>query len=345
MNGIRSVLIPAVLAMAVTACFAAIVPAEEVSPWQPPEGAEVRQQVFVWLETQAIDDAVRTRVEGLWPATEEEPTAGVLFDRLCKTAAAVDARAEALLALCSKPRTELVPPPQAWLADEKTPPLVANNLRVLFARWLAGEHLYDEAGEQLAGLEPGDVVDPATLLFYQSVIHHQLLDTEGGLKTIDRLLDGSEHSPQRYVSVAMLMKEDLGTIKKVDSLGHIARRMKDIERRLDLGRAGPRVRKVEDGVIESLDKLIKELEEQQNQSGGTGSGNIQSSRPAQDSQIMGGRGPGEVTKRNIGSKSDWGNLPEKEREEAMQAIGEDFPAHYRDIIEEYFRRLAATEGE
>ncbi len=39
--------------------------------------------------------------------------------------------------------------------------------------------------------------------------------------------------------------------------------MEDIRRRLDLGRAGPKVRKVEKGVIESLDKLIKKLEEEQ----------------------------------------------------------------------------------
>ena len=50
-----------------------------------------------------------------------------------------------------------------------------------------------------------------------------------------------------------------------------------------------------------------------------------------------------MTKRNIGNKSGWGDLPPKEREEAMQQIGRDFPSHYRDVIEQYFRRLAAEE--
>ena len=48
-----------------------------------------------------------------------------------------------------------------------------------------------------------------------------------------------------------------------------------------------------------------------------------------------------MTKKNIGSGSGWGDLPPKEREEAMQQIGRDFPSHYRDVIEQYFRRLAA----
>ena len=106
------------------------------------------------------------------------------------------------------------------------------------------------------------------------------------------------------------------------------------------------MRKVEDGVIESLDKMIKKIEDQQQkqQQSESGSDSIRSSSPAPDSRPLGGKGPGEVAKKNIGSGSGWGNLPPKEREEAMQEIGRDFPSHYRDAIEQYFRRLAAENG-
>ena len=60
---------------------------------------------------------------------------------------------------------------------------------------------------------------------------------------------------------------------------------------------------------------------------------------------MGGKGPGEVTRKNIGSQSGWGDLPPKEREQALQQIGRDFPSHYREAIKEYFRRLAAEGNE
>jgi hypothetical protein len=122
--------------------------------------------------------------------------------------------------------------------------------------------------------------------------------------------------------------------------------MDDIERRLDLGHAGPRVIEVEDGVIASLDKLIEEMEEQQKQqqqAGGAGGGTIRPSNPAQDSVPMGGKGPGETVRRNIGSESGWGDLPPKERQEALQQIGQDFPSHYRDVIEQYFRKLAGED--
>jgi hypothetical protein len=137
------------------------------------------------------------------------------------------------------------------------------------------------------------------------------------------------------------MRADLEDLQE-DSLNHIARRMDDIHRRLDLGRAGPKVRKQEDGVIESLDKLIKKLENQQKQQQqqAASSPNMAPSSPAQESRIVEGKGPGEVTKRNVGNKSGWGNLPPKEREEALQQIGREFPSHYRDVVEQYFRRLA-----
>ena len=71
---------------------------------------------------------------------------------------------------------------------------------------------------------------------------------------------------------------------------------------------------------------------------------LRPSRPAEESRIMRGKGPGEVNKKNVGSESGWGNLPPKQRDEAMQQIGRDFPAQYREAVEEYFRRLAAEEG-
>jgi hypothetical protein len=170
-------------------------------------------------------------------------------------------------------------------------------------------------------------------------VHHQLLEKEAADGAIDRLLARADESPRRYAAVARLMQADFKDLKP-DSLDHIARRMDDVRRRLDLGRAGPKVRKVEDGVIESLDKLIKKLEDQKQQAAASNAGSFQPSKPAEESRLMQGKGRGEVTKRDIGLESGWGDLPPKQREEAMQQIGREFPSHYRDVIEQYFRKLA-----
>jgi hypothetical protein len=311
--------------------------------WKTPTGQDVRAKVFAWLDQQHVEPAVRSKVEAVWidvpsPASEDE-----LLTRVVQSAALVNPNAAKLVSLCSQPRGQLVLSAQPWLADGSVPSFYADNLRLFYASWLVHESLFDEAQEQLAGLEPGDVVAPASLLFYQSVICHALLNKESGLKSIDELLQGAETSPRRYVAMARLMQEDLKGLED-DTLDHISRRMEDIRRRLDLGRAGPKVRKVEDGVIASLDKMIKKLEDQQQQQTSSEGSSLQSNQPASDSRPMGGKGAGQVTKKNIGSGSGWGDLPPKERDEAMQQIGRDFPSQYRDAIEQYFRRLA-NEGD
>jgi len=329
----------------------------QAAAWQPADPADVRRQLFAWLDERQVDEATRAKAAKLWPEDSSQPTGVELLTRLADTVALVDDDWRKLVDLCSKPRTDLVPPSPVWLANPRAstgvtpvppdstgvtpvPPLVANNLRLLYGRWLAHESLFDEARVQLDGLLPDDVVDPASLLFYQGVVYHRLLDKEAGLKAIELLLSGADQIPRRYVAVGRLIEADLKGLK-VDSLDHIARRMDDIRRRLDLGRTGEKVRRVQEGVIESLDKLIEELEAQRQQASAAGAGNLQPQSPAEESRIVGGKGPGEVTKRDIGSGSGWGDLPPKQREEAFQQIGREFPAHYRDVIEQYFRKLAS----
>lgn len=318
--------------------------ASGAAQWKVPAPEKVKAMAFAWLAAQQAGEATLAEAEALWAQLAEQPTEVDLLRCLAQTLALADENARRLVALCSGPKTSVILPPQAWLFDKAVDPLVAHNLRLWYGRWLVHEGLFDEALEALAGLEPQQVVAPATLLFYRSVAHYCLLDKEAGLRLVAQLLERSELSPRRYVALARLMEEDLQSLDE-DSLDHIARRMGDVERRLGLGRAGKKVRDIEDGIIESLDKLIKRLEQQQGSGAGSGAGggyqdNIRSSRPAPDSFPIGGKGPGEVERRPIGTESDWGNLPPKERDETLQRIGRDFPSHYRDVIEQYFRRLA-----
>ncbi len=331
--------------------------------WSAPAPAVIRAQVFKWLDDRKATDALKKQAEAIWPATSEPPKATAakganpadvapaeLLDRVVKIVALVDAPARELVEVCSKPRTPAPVVKRPWLVDEQTPPLVRNNMRLWYGRWLAQERLFDDSLAQLNTLEPADVVDPASLLFYQSVDHHWLLHKEFGLKSIARLLEQKKQVPRRYAQMSELMQADLAALKD-ESLDHISRRMRDTEVRLDLGHAGKKVRTVEDGIIASLDKMIDDLEKQQQSGGGgggggrMGSGGKQSSSPAPDSARLGGKGPGEVTKKPIGDKSGWGDLPAKDRQEVLQAIGKEFPSHFRDVIEQYFKKLASDERE
>jgi len=312
---------------------------------QAPGFDEVKSQLDAWLNERKADADAHAAVEALWQAPAEGENAVDRLERLAESFAIADPRARSLVDLCSQMRAKGPLGPQAWLASDETPAFERDNLRLFYGRWLAHEGLFDESLEQIADLKPGQVIDPATLLFYQGVAYHRLLNKEQGLETLERLLGETADLPARYKSVAELMQDDLKKLKE-DSLDHISRQMNDVRRRLYLGRAGKKVRKVEDDVIAALDKLIEDMEKQQQQSnssggGSGGAGSTQPTKPMQDSRIAGARGAGDVNHRNLGNTSGWGDLPAKQREEALQQIGKDFPSHYRDAIEQYFRKLAS----
>lgn len=347
--------------------FAQVAVDEELAhepSWSPLPLAAVRAQVFSWLDEVEANQEARTRAEALWNGVEQPGMAPLsqaeLLELVVETIALVQPSAEQIVLLTSKPHDMAPAPALEWLDDqEQTQPFARSNLKLWLGKWLAQERRFDEAGAQLAGLQPSDVVDPATLLFYQSVCNHWTLQASAGMKSINQLLEQRKSIPRRYVQLAELMQADLAKLKE-ETLDHISRRMNDVTRRLDFGHAGKKVRGVEDGIIASLDKLIKDLEDQAGQSGGEGeqdggedqqdggSGDpkgTRSSRPAQDSKIAEGKGAGDVKSKKIGNRSGWGDLPPKDREAAMQQIGKEFPSHYRDIIEQYFRKLASEEGE
>jgi hypothetical protein len=320
--------------------------------WAAPSASAVRADVFKWLDERKTGEAVRKEVEALWPSdsgASAQPVAGDLLDSVVKSIALADAQSGDLVSLCAKPKAVGPLPSFPWLSDEKTPAFERNNLRLWYGRWLSQEHLYDYSLEQLSGLEPTEVVDPAALLFYQAAANHWLLHKEPGLKAIARLLERKKELPRRYAQLADLMQTDLAAVKE-DSLDHIDRRMRDVDGRLDHAQAGKKVRGVEDGIIASLDKLIEEEEKRQQEAAAAagsrmGPGGRRSSSPAPDSARLLGKGPGDVAKKPIGTHSNWGDLPAKERQEVLQAIGKEYPSHYRDVIEQYFKRLASEDEE
>lgn len=313
--------------------------------WQLPAPAEVKAAIEPWLATQKLDTATQSKLDALW-AEDPLPAVGAdLLERLAETIALADPATRELVALCRGSSPPLLPPSFDVLQDAARPPLVRNNLRLLLGRWLAQHAMYDEALEQLGELQPAEVVDPAALLFFQAVCHHRLLHKEPCLTALSRLMENQGKIPRRFEVLAELMEADLKPLK-TDSLDEIARLMDDVERRLGLGRAGKRVRTQEDDVIAKLDKMIEELEKQaqQQQASASSQGDQQAPQPMQDSQPGGGSGPGEVDPRRTGVQSGWGNLPPKQREEALQQISKGLPSHYRDVIEEYFRKMAREGG-
>ena len=161
-----------------------------------------------------------------------------------------------------------------------------------------------------------------------------MLNKEEGLKAIERLLDGGDASPRRYLAVGYLMQADLDALSPRSTTSPGGWKTSSGGRP---GRAGPKFRKVEDGVIESLDKMIKKIEEQQKAAAATTAATFapnEQVRP-RSSRPMGGKGPGEVTKRVSASKSGWGDCLQRSAKSAAAhrpRVSRRTIAHRRTIL-------------
>jgi hypothetical protein len=325
---------------------------ERPPSWSIPAYAEVRRLMNGWLDRAAgqASAADIAAVRESWPEqAPDEPVADVL-DHVMDSLSRIDARSATVRRSLGDGRPAVAPAAAdiGWLNDPATDAFQRDAVRLWLGRECVRRDCFDEGLTLLADLDPTTSIDPASLLFHRAACQHWLLESDVAVESLDRLLERSGEIPVRYERVARLLRADIASLED-ESLDHIARRMRDVTRRLDLGRPGPKTLAVQDGVIDSLDKMIKAIEQQQQQqqsqssSGAGGGGRSGNGTPMEDSRIAGGKGAGEVTKRELGDSDGWGKLPPHEREEALQQIGREFPAHYREAIEQYFKRLASGE--
>lgn len=308
--------------------------------WQLPAYDDVRGEVFEWIDQSEANAELKQEARSLWPSVAlREMDGPALLDSVVETAALLNSQVAELVKQSNAEVQIPKAPDVSWVEGSNLPEFVQQNLRLYVARWLGQQAMYDEVLETVGDIKPDDVVDPASLLFYRMVAYHQIVEPDQSRVALVELLEHEDQLPVRYRQIAEMIRQDLAGLKD-ESLDHISRRMNDVRRRLQLGEAGKTVQVVEKGVSDSLDKMIKKIEEQQKQQQSGGGGAAQGSAPMQDSQLPAMQAPGKVDPSDIGHKSGWGDLPPKEREEALQQIGREFPAHYRQLIEQYFRDLA-----
>ena len=327
------------------AALAAVVPSAKAKDlYAPPKAADVRTQAVQWVAEQKITDKVVLKQVGqLWVLDKQAaPSARLLLGKLIETFRLADSDTRRFLDRCSLTDLPTTPPDATFLSRKGAEKFYTANMQLFYARYLAQRGMYDEALAIFEKLDPKTVVDPATCLFYRAVCEHELLRKTEGLATINKLLKDTEDVPVSYSTVATLMQYDLQGARP-KSLDEVARKMKDSHRRLDLGRGGRKVQKVQKEIIATLDEIIKRLEEQSGGGGGGGSGppkGNRSSSPANDSQVGGATAPGNVDKKHLANKAGWGALPPKAQARAKNHLNKKFPAYYRRVVEAYNRKLA-----
>jgi hypothetical protein len=222
---------------------------------------EAQTQAAAWLKSAGKTDAASlAQFKTIWAA--DRP----LVDKVSATLVLGSPAAAKLLAEARNadgPAPTAVP---ALLKDAKQSAFFRANLTLAYAKALTLRKVYEEALDSFATVKPEDVADPASFFFHKAVCEHALMLKDQADSTIDRLLVDVVDAPERYRMVAALMHFDMVTWQEKD-LGWIARKMDNIQRRLDLKRGGKHTQKMQKEVLVRLDEMIKEIENKQKSGG------------------------------------------------------------------------------
>jgi hypothetical protein len=222
-----------------------------------PTADEARAQAAAWLKSvNKTDDATVKAFDAIWKSDR------AVLDKVAETLALGDAQASQLLEEArdpSKPAPTAVPDA---IKETKKPTFYRANLGLAYGKALSNRRIYEEALGAFKAVQAEQVVDPSTYLFHRAVAEHAMLLKDDANTSIFRLLDDTRDAPERYKLVSVLMAFDMQSWKDKD-LGWIARKMDNIERRLELARGGPQTQKMQKEVVMRLDEMIKQLENQQ----------------------------------------------------------------------------------
>jgi hypothetical protein len=312
------------------------------------DAAEAEKQAAAWLKDVKNDNATQAKFKAIWES--DRP----VIDKVASTLALGDADAAKLLVEAKDADASAPTEVPAVLKDKTKSAFYRNNLALSYAKALTLRKVYEEALDAFAAVKAEDVVDPSAYLFHKAVCEYELMLKDKADDTISKLIVDVSDAPQRYLQVAVLMAYDMQTWQEKD-LGWIARKMENIQRRLDLKRGGKNTQKMQKEVLVRLDEMIKELENQAKcdscPNGGNcpngqpgdkdGEGKDTSTKPANDTIRSSANGTGQVESKKVKEIADvWGKLPEKERAKALVELTRGMPAKDRAVIEAYFQELA-----
>ena len=323
---------------------------EKQASWRIPDAARVEQTVQSWIDESNLTDEtsiqqIRTIIRQAFSTEENLPDSGsgtssdssrFGCEQLEIILSIVFPESDAILNSISNQGPGSNSDVAAEIEALSLPESARQDLRLLVARWMTQNDLFDEANQQFNQISFDQVLDPSALLFYHGLCCHRLLEKEKCVQLLERLNENSDYISRRFSVVSRLMLMDIEPLKQ-DSLDEIARMMDDIRRRQSFYRSGRIVRTKEEEVLKKLDKLIEELEKQQQMSASSSSN---SSTPMKDSQRGGGMGSGNAKIKQQADGGPWGDLPPQQRAAALADMTKDLPPHYREVIEEYFRQLA-----
>jgi hypothetical protein len=318
-----------------------------------PESAKAKSEA--WLKSVGKFD--QAAFDKVW--ADESRT---VLDRTADSLAIGNPEVAAILADVRKIDAVAPAVTPAILKDAKQDAFFRTNVALAFGKAAASKKVYEEALDALNNTTPEFAVDPAALYFFKAVAEFSTMRKDAATGSVVRLIDEVTDAPDRYKRIAIEMFFEMQNWSAdPKDLSNIERLMDNSGRRLELARAGEKTQDIQKKIVFRLDELIKDIENKNkpgsgqsnggncpnggSQPGNTPGNTVQPTKNAQDSVIMGGSGPGNVTdKKLLQIAEQWGTLPPEQRAKIVGDLTRDVPANYKQLIEEYFRVLNRKHG-
>lgn len=187
------------------------------------------------------------------------------------------------------------------------------------------------------------------------------MKTKRAKHVLGQMLKNYPTAPERYLETARWFLRELKG-QGSGPLLELSKRMDTIRRLLKKGETGKNpTQDRQKKVVQELERLIKMLEEQQKNKGkgqgkckkckgkgckscskpGQKPGSKPGNKPLEDSKLPGGSSKVGKLRRDAkrGTKEAWGNARDKERAKVLDVLKERYPEQYKEIIEQYYRRI------
>ena len=302
---------------------------------------QVRTEVFSWMATTGQKPELLTAVTEEWADDQAlaELSGEELLDLAVSSFASCDRATQRLL------ESSFTQGPVEPIVYDgiRAAAFYENQVSLLHARWLVQHRFYDDALPLLEKLDPDNVIDPAGLLFYKAICQAELLNRKDALDALTLLLNNTQDVRPRFQVIAEMMMQELSG-QSEEGMQQVERIMKDVERRLEIGESGKGTQKQGEAIISALDRMLDDMEKQNQQqsSGGQGENpqNQAGQQGASDSTIKGGAADGEADRKNLKGEGSWGMLDKKAEAKARELIRGRLPANFLDQIGRFSKKLA-----
>ncbi|MEO0480917.1 MAG: hypothetical protein AAF196_15705 [Planctomycetota bacterium] len=190
--------------------------------------------------------------------------------------------------------------------------------------------------------EPGRTPLDADATFHYALANSKAGFDDVAVRAFQIFLERFPEAPEAFRDEAARLRAELAA-GGGSPLREIVDEMNSVGQQISQGSLGEETQLRQQAITESLERILEELEEEDQQRNDSAQNTQTSTSPASQSRLPGGRSEVGTLAAPSSVADRWGDVRDREREEILNEIQTRFRGRYRELLEGYYRRLSETE--